>query len=309
MVGVRPAAKRQADACRFAPANFARAASAKPLGTAKIKSALRQRGIFILLYVTWGIEPRDWGSTRGKKAGGCMPVCASKFCKGGGSQAPHGTAKIKSALRQRGIFILLYVTWGIEPRDWGSTRGKKAGGCMPVCASKFCKGGGSQAPHGTAKIKSALRQRGIFILLYVTWGIEPRDWGSTRGKKAGGCMPVCASKFCKGGGSQAPHGTAKIKSALRQRGIFILLYVNFLCAARGIYLLDCHASLRLLAMTMRGSNEFIWRMLSCDGRVCNQIYTARHIRDAPRPSIHAGVNFCYTPSGATGHRNVHLPNQ
>ena len=57
---------------------------------------------------------------------------------------------------------------------------------MPVCVSKFCKGGGSQAPHGTAKIKSALRQRGIFILLYVTWGIEHRDWGSTRGKKAGG---------------------------------------------------------------------------------------------------------------------------
>ena len=38
MVGVRPAAKRRAGARRFAPANFARAAIAKPLGTAKIKS-------------------------------------------------------------------------------------------------------------------------------------------------------------------------------------------------------------------------------------------------------------------------------
>ena len=40
-----------------------------------------------------------------------------------------------------------------------------------------------------------------------------------------------------------------------------------------------------------------------------QIYTARHIRDAPRPSIHAGANFCYAPSGTTGRRNAHLPSQ
>ena len=37
-MGVRPAAKRRAEARRFASANFARAAPAKPLGTAKIKS-------------------------------------------------------------------------------------------------------------------------------------------------------------------------------------------------------------------------------------------------------------------------------
>ena len=148
-----------------------------------------------------GFDPQQ----KGGRAHAGLPC---KFCKGGVSQAPHGTAKIKMPC-DSGVILFCCMSYGESNTVVGVRPAAKRRAGARRFALQILQGRRQPSPARDCQNKNALRQRGNFILLYVIWGIEHRGWGSTRSKKAGGRTPVCPANFARAASAKPRTGLPK----------------------------------------------------------------------------------------------------